>query len=88
MVLGYITITIADGNLERQDYETTHQEFAERLAAVPDISYCRPTSIHIDANSVRSEQLRRKVNLRAAEPPSRLPNAFTKHDKAASPRNS
>ncbi|CAK8688633.1 unnamed protein product [Clavelina lepadiformis] len=79
---------IADGNLERQEYETTHRELTDRLVAVPDVSDCRPMSIHSDASSVRIEQLRSKVNLRAAEPPSRRPNASTKHDKVASPRNS
>ena len=79
---------IADGKLESQECETTHREFTERLAAVPDMSHCKPTSIHSSASSVRSEQLSSKVNLRAAEPPSRMPKASTKHDKAASPRNS
>ena len=74
---------IADGNPERQEYETT-----DRLVAVSDVSDCRPMFIPSDASSVRSEQLRSKANLRAAEPPSRRPNASTKHDKAASPRNS
>ncbi|CAK8688630.1 unnamed protein product [Clavelina lepadiformis] len=77
---------IADGNLETQEYETTHRELTDRLVAVSDVSDCRPMFINKDASSVRSEQLRSKVNLRAAEPPSRRPNASTKHDKAASPK--
>ncbi|CAK8688613.1 unnamed protein product [Clavelina lepadiformis] len=52
---------IADGNLGRQECETTRREFTERLAAVPDVSD-------------------------SAEPPSRRPNASTKHDKAANPK--
>ena len=73
---------IADGKLESQECETTHREFTERLAAVPDMmSHCKPTSIHSNASSVRSEQLSRKVNLRAGEPPSRRLNASRKHDK-------
>ncbi|CAK8688629.1 unnamed protein product [Clavelina lepadiformis] len=77
---------IADGNLETQEYETTHRELTDRLVAVSDVSDCRPMFINKDASSVRSEQMRSKVNLRAAEPPSRRPNASTKHDKAASPK--
>ncbi|CAK8688609.1 unnamed protein product [Clavelina lepadiformis] len=77
---------IADGNLGRQECETTRREFTERLAAVSDVSDCRPTSIRSTERSVRCEQLSSKVNLRAAEPPSRRPNASTKHDKAANPK--
>ncbi|CAK8688634.1 unnamed protein product [Clavelina lepadiformis] len=57
---------ITDENLERQECETTHREFSY-------VFDCKPTSI-------RSEQLRSKVNLRAAEPPRRRLNASTKHD--------
>ncbi|CAK8688533.1 unnamed protein product [Clavelina lepadiformis] len=70
---------------DRQKCETTDWDFTDCFAAVSDVSDRR---IFGDASSVRSEQLRSKVNLRAAEPPRRRPNASTKHEKAASPRNS
>ncbi|CAK8688614.1 unnamed protein product [Clavelina lepadiformis] len=59
---------IADENLGRQECETTRREFTERLAAVPDVSDCRSTSIHSTASSVRCEQLSSKLNRPAGRP--------------------